>query len=82
MNIKKGIDRISIVVALMVIIAVISWIAVSVWNEGFQSLGRMAAIILGVVILGFLVPLYGIRGISRIILWVIEGFEEEKKTKE
>lgn len=82
MNIKKGIDRLSIVLAALVMIIFIAVIVAIGWNEGFASSGKMVMVITGAAIVSILGTLFGIRGIAYIVLWVIEGFKEEKKDKE
>ena len=82
MNIKKGIDRLSVVLAVVVMIIFTAVIVVIGWNEGFASFGKMVVVITGAAIVSILGTLFGIRGIAYIVLWVIEGFKEEKKVKE
>ena len=78
MNIKKGIDRLSIVLAVLVMVILTAIIVVIGWNEGFASLGKMVMVIAGAAIVSVLGTLFGIRGIAYLALWVIEGFKEEK----
>ena len=78
MNIKKGVDRLSIVLAVLVMVILTAVIIVIGWNEGFASLGKMVMVITGAAIVSVLGTLFGIRGIAYIVLWVIEGFKEQK----
>jgi hypothetical protein len=78
MNIKKGTDRLSIVLAVLVMVILTAVIIVIGWNEGFASLGKMVMVITGAAIVSVLGTLFGIRGIAYIVLWVIAGFKEEK----
>ena len=82
MNIKKGIDRLSIVLAVLVMVILTAVIIVIGWNEGFASLGRMVMVITGAAIVSVLGTLFGIRGIAYVVLWVIEGFKEGKRSGE
>ncbi|MBW1707111.1 MAG: hypothetical protein JRJ86_18460 [Deltaproteobacteria bacterium] len=82
MNIKKGVDRLSIVLAVLVMVILTAMIIVIGWNEGFASFGKMVIVIIGAAIVSILGTLFGIRGIAYILLWVIDGFKEEKKVKE
>jgi hypothetical protein len=81
MNIKRGIDRLSIAVAviLMVVFSVI--IVIIAADQGFPSLARMLVTILGGAVVIVLLALYGIRGIAAVVLWIIEGFKEEPRKK-
>jgi hypothetical protein len=78
MNIKKGIDRLSIVVAVVVMVILTAVIIVIGWNEGFASFGKMVLVITGAAVISVLGTLFGIRGVAYVILWVIEGFKEDK----
>jgi hypothetical protein len=78
MNIKKGIDRLSIVLAVVVMVILTAVIIVIGWNEGFASFGKMVLVIAGAAVISVLGTLFGIRGIAYVILWVIEGFKEGK----
>ena len=82
MNIKKGIDRLSIVLAVLVMVILTAVIIVIGWNEGFASFGKMVLAITGAAIVSVLGTLFGIRGIAYVVLWVIAGFKEEKSTGE
>jgi hypothetical protein len=77
MNIKKGIDRLSIVLAVMVMVILTAIIVVIGWNEGFASFGKMVMVITGAAVVSVLGTLFGIRGIAYLVLWVIEGFKEK-----
>ena len=79
MNIKKGTDRLSMVLAVIVMIGFTSAIVVIGWTEGFASFGKMVWVICGAAIVSVLGTLFGIRGIAYIILWVIEGFKDERE---
>lgn len=77
MNIKRGIDRLSIVVA-VILMAVFSTVIVLIGaDQGFPSLARMLVTILGGAVVIVLLALYGIRGIAYVVLWIIEGFKGE-----
>ncbi len=77
MNIKKGIDRLSVVLAILVMVILTAVIIVIGWNEGFASFGKMVMVITGAAIVSVLGTLFGIRGIAYVVLWVIEGFKQE-----
>jgi hypothetical protein len=77
MNIKKGIDRLSVVLAILVMVILTAVIIVIGWNGGFASLGKMVMVITGAAIVSVLGTLFGIRGIAYVVLWVIEGFKQE-----
>ena len=78
MSVKKGIDRLSIVFAIIVMVGLTSAIVVIGWTEGFASFGNMVLVISGAAILSILGTLFGIRGIAYITLWIIQGFKDEK----
>ncbi|MCD6297457.1 MAG: hypothetical protein J7M30_09905 [Deltaproteobacteria bacterium] len=78
MNIKKGVDRLSIVLAVLAMVILTAVIVVIGWNEGFASFGKMVMVIIGAAIVSVLGTLFGIRGIAYVVLWVISGFKEEK----
>jgi hypothetical protein len=82
MNIKKGVDRLSIVLAILVMVILTAIIVVIGWNEGFASLGKMFMVIIGAAIVSVLGTLFGIRGIAYVALWVIDGFRENKSAGE
>jgi hypothetical protein len=77
MNIKKGIDRLSVVLAILVMVILTAVIIVIGWNGGFASLGKMVMVITGAAIVSVLGTLFGIRGIAYVVMWVIEGFKQE-----
>ncbi len=77
MNIKKGIDRLSIVLAILVMVILTALIIVIGWNEGFASFGKMIMVVIGAAIVSVLGTLFGIRGIAYLVIWVIAGFKEE-----
>jgi hypothetical protein len=77
MNIKKGIDRLSVVLAILVMVILTAVIIVIGWNGGFASLGKMVMVITGAEIVSVLGTLFGIRGIAYVVMWVIEGFKQE-----
>jgi hypothetical protein len=77
MNIKKGIDRLSVVLAVLAMVILTGVIIVIGWNEGFASFGKMVMVITGAAIVSVLGTLFGIRGIAYIVLWVIAGFKEK-----
>jgi hypothetical protein len=79
MSIKKGIDRLSIVVAILAVIAFTSMIVVVGMTKGFASFKEMLLVIAGAAVVSILVSLFGIRGIAYVILWIMEGFKEEEK---
>ena len=81
MNIKKGIDRLSIVLAILVMVILTALIIVVGWNEGFASFGKMVMVIIGAAVVSVLGTLFGIRGIAYVVLWVIAGFKEEGQSK-
>ena len=78
MNIKKGVDRLSIVLAVLAMVILTAVIVVIGWNGGFASFGKMVMVIIGAAIVSVLGTLFGIRGIAYVVLWVISGFKEEK----
>ncbi|MBW2616203.1 MAG: hypothetical protein JRD02_08525 [Deltaproteobacteria bacterium] len=78
MNIKKGVDRLSIVLAVLAMVILTAVIIAIGWNEGFASFGKMVMVITGAAIVSVLGTLFGIRGIAYVVLWVISGFKEEK----
>jgi hypothetical protein len=81
MNVKRGIDRLSIVVA-VILMAVFSAVIIIIGaDQGFPSLARMLVTILGGAVVIVLLALYGIRGIAYVVLWIIEGFKEETPKK-
>ena len=77
MNIKRGIDRLSIVVAVILMAVFSTVIVLIVADQGFPSLARMLVTILGGAVVIVLLALYGIRGIAYVVLWIIEGFKSE-----
>jgi hypothetical protein len=78
MSIKKGIDRLSLVLAVivMVVLPIIAIDKLVGWLEPVSHI-----VITGIIfaILGFLVPLISIRGTHRLVAWVIACFKEEEK---
>ena len=78
MSIKKGIDRLSFVLAaiIMVVLPIIAIVKLVGWLEPVSDI-----VIVGLisVLLGFLLPLISIRGTHRLVAWVIAGFKEEEK---
>ncbi|MEW6375377.1 MAG: hypothetical protein AB1502_06270 [Thermodesulfobacteriota bacterium] len=69
MSIKKGCDRISLVLAIMAIpIPFLIWI-----NAGEHKEDLHIAFIF--IPIAFCVVLFGLRGITRLVLWIIEGFK-------
>jgi hypothetical protein len=79
MSIKKGIDRLSIVVAILAMIAFTAMIVVVGMTKGFASFKEMLLVIAGAAVVSVLVSLFGIRGIAYVIVWIMEGFREEEK---
>lgn len=79
MTIKKGIDRLSIVVAILAMIVFTSMIVVVGTTKGFASFKEMILIIAGAAVVSILVSLFGIRGIAYVILWIMEGFKEGRE---
>jgi hypothetical protein len=79
MSIKKGIDRLSIVVAILAMIAFTAMIVVVGMTKGFPSFKEMLLVIAGAAVVSVLVSLFGIRGIAYVIVWIMEGFKEEEK---
>ncbi len=78
MSIKKGIDRLSLVLAVivMVVLPIVAIDKLVGWLEPVSEI-----VIVGIIfsVLGFLVPLISIRGTHRLIAWVITGFREEEE---
>lgn len=81
MNVKRGIDRLSIVVAVLLMVVFSAVIVIIAADQGFPSLARMLVTMLGGAAVIVLLALYGIRGIAFVVLWVIEGFKEETRKK-
>ncbi len=82
MGLKKGIDRLSIVFAVMVMAAFIAVMVVVGLTKGFTSFEKQMAVLLGGAVVCLLGTVFGIRGIAYLILWVIEGFKEGKDIRE
>jgi len=81
MGIKRGVDRLSIVLAVIVMIAFASIIIVVGWTEGFASMSQMVIVIIGAAVISVLATVFGIRGIAYLILWVVDGFKEEYRVE-
>ncbi len=81
MGIKRGVDRLSIVLAVIVMIAFASVIIVVGWTEGFASMRQMVIVITGAAVISVLATVFGIRGIAYLILWVVDGFKEENRVE-
>ena len=79
MGIKKGVDRLSIVLAVIVMIVLTSIIVVIGLTQGFASYGKMVMAIVGAAVVSVLGTLFGIRGIAYLALWIIDGFKDEEK---
>ncbi len=79
MGMKKGVDRLSIVIAALVMIVLTSIIVVIGLTQGFASYGKMVVAIVGAAVVSVLGTLFGIRGIAYLAIWVIDGFKEEEK---
>lgn len=79
MGIKKGMDRLSIVLSVLVMIVFASVIVVLGFNDGFSSLGDMIIVIAGAALISVLGTLFGIRALAYVIMWVIEGFKDENR---
>jgi hypothetical protein len=81
MGVKKGMDRLSIALSVLVMIVFTSVIVVLGLNEGFSSLGNMLTVIAGAALICVLGTLFGIRAVAYVILWVVEGFKDEKRSE-
>ena len=81
MGMKRGVDRLSIVLAVIVMIAFASVIIVVGWTEGFASMRQMVIVIIGAAVISVLATVFGIRGIAYLILWVVNGFKEENRVE-
>ena len=69
MDIKKGCDRIALVLAIVAIpIPFLIWIS----GGGHKEDLHIALIFIPIV---FCVVFFGLRGIIRLVLWIIEGFK-------
>ena len=79
MGVKKGMDRLSIVLSALVMIVFASVIVVLGLTDGFSSLGNMITVIAGAALICLLGTLFGIRALAYVIIWVLEGFKDEKK---
>jgi hypothetical protein len=81
MGIKKGMDRLSIVLSVLVMIVFASVIVVLGFNDGFSSLGDMITVIAGAALICVLGTLFGIRALAYVVIWVIEGFRDESRSR-
>lgn len=79
MNIKKGIDRISLILALIAIVPGFGagWVFYLGVYEEQNNIWQCAIAGGGGGSLVFLIVLFGIRGITRVALWVVSGFREK-----
>jgi|GEM_PF-3422867 len=77
MGFKEGVNRLSIVLAVVVMVIFTTIIVMIGWNQGFASYGRMITALVAAAVVSILGCLFGIRAVAYIFLWVVEGFKRE-----